>query len=264
MGLPAAGRRRARGGGRADGARAAHRPGRRARARVAVALLIEALIEQGEVEAAERELRGAAGSATPSRPGWRSTTCSRRGACCASPRAGPGRGSTTTTVRWRDELWNGANPMASRWRSRASQRSPRWAGSRMAREDLERARHWGAASGIGVALPCPVALTEGGDASVGRLREAADVLAGSPARLEHARALTDLGAAMGARTAGGAGRAPGQARSRSALRRGRARRARARSCAPAGGRASDPRARERSSLTVSEQRVASSPPRGEN
>ncbi len=29
-----------------------------------------------------------------------------------------------------------------------------------------------------------------------RLREAADVLAGSPARLEHARALVDLGAAL--------------------------------------------------------------------
>jgi hypothetical protein len=65
----------------------------------------------------------------------------------------------------------------------------------MARDDLWRTRRWGAASGIGVALRA-AALVEGDAGSVGRLREAAAVLVGSPARLEYARALTDLGAAL--------------------------------------------------------------------
>ena len=39
-------------------------------------------------------------------------------------------------------------------------------------------------------------LVEGGTAGIGLLREAVEVLAGSQARLEHARALVDLGAAL--------------------------------------------------------------------
>jgi DNA-binding CsgD family transcriptional regulator len=65
----------------------------------------------------------------------------------------------------------------------------------MALDDLKRARRWGAASGIGVALRA-AGLAERGAASVDRLREAANVLERSPARLEHARALTDLGAGL--------------------------------------------------------------------
>ena len=67
----------------------------------------------------------------------------------------------------------------------------------MALEDLERARRWGAASGIGVALRAS-ALVADGPASMDLVRQAAAVLAESPARLEHARALTDLGCLVGA------------------------------------------------------------------
>ncbi len=127
----------------------------------------------------------------------------------------------------------------------------------MAREDLELARRWGAASGIGVALRA-VALTEGGGASVERMREAAAVLAGSPARLEHARALTDLGAALrranrrrearaalqdGLDLAGRCGAGALVERARTELR-------------AAGGRVSDPEGTGAEQLTVSERRVA--------
>jgi DNA-binding CsgD family transcriptional regulator len=127
----------------------------------------------------------------------------------------------------------------------------------MALDDLERARRWGAASGVGVALRA-VALVAGDGDPVGRLREASDVLAGSPARLEHARALTDLGAALR--------RANRRREARGALRDGLAlaERCGARALAErgrtelraAGGRARDPAGGGVLRLTASERRVA--------
>ena len=127
----------------------------------------------------------------------------------------------------------------------------------MARDDLRRARRWGAASGIGVALR-GAALTGGGPASVGRLRQAVTVLEGSPARLEHARALTDLGAALR--------RGNRRAEARGALQDGLdlAERCGARALAQrartelraAGGRPSPPQGGKGQQLTVSERRIA--------
>jgi DNA-binding CsgD family transcriptional regulator len=127
----------------------------------------------------------------------------------------------------------------------------------MALEDLERARRWGASAGIGVALRA-VGLVEGGPASVGRLREAADMLARSPAQLEHARALVDLGAALR--------RANRRAEARDWLQQGLdlARRCGAGALAErartelraAGGRSSEPHGTGVDQLTVSERRVA--------
>jgi DNA-binding CsgD family transcriptional regulator len=161
----------------------------------------------------------------------------------------------------RDELWGGANPLASRWRSQAALalaatgHAP--GARRLAAEDLERARRWGAASGIGIALRA-VALVEGGEASVDRLREAVAVLEDSPARLEHARVLTDLGAALR--------RSGRRAEARPPLERaieladrcgGRALAGRARTeLQAAGGWSSDPHATGVKQLTVSERRVA--------
>ncbi len=127
----------------------------------------------------------------------------------------------------------------------------------MAADDLARARRRGAASGIGIALHA-VALLEEGGPSPDPLREAVDVLASSPARLEHARALTDLGAAVR--------RANRRAESRTALEeairlaeRGGAHRVakRARSeLRAAGGRPTDVRGAGVEQLTASEYRVA--------
>jgi tetratricopeptide (TPR) repeat protein len=65
----------------------------------------------------------------------------------------------------------------------------------LADEELALARRWGDPHGIGASLRV-LGLVEGGEAGVGLLREAVEVLAGSEARLEHARALVDLGAAL--------------------------------------------------------------------
>jgi DNA-binding CsgD family transcriptional regulator len=126
----------------------------------------------------------------------------------------------------------------------------------LAHDDLERARRWGASSGIGVALRA-TALVES-TAPIDRLREAVMALERSPARLEHARALTDLGAALrranrrseargelrdGLELAGRCGAGALVERARTELR-------------AAGGQVSDPRGTGVQQLTVSERRVA--------
>jgi DNA-binding CsgD family transcriptional regulator len=65
----------------------------------------------------------------------------------------------------------------------------------LADEELALARQWGDPIAIGASLRV-LGLVEGGTAGIGLLREAVDVLAGSQARLEHARAIVDLGAAL--------------------------------------------------------------------
>jgi DNA-binding CsgD family transcriptional regulator len=165
----------------------------------ALGVLIEALIEAGEVLAAETALRtsGLGDNIAPDLA--TNALVEARGLLrLAQGRTRQGLDDLLEFGR-RDELCGSANPLASRWRSRACMAvaalGDRDTALRMAHDDLERARCWGAASGIGIALRA-TGLLEGGPASVGRLREAAEVLERSPARLEQARALTDLGAAL--------------------------------------------------------------------
>ena len=65
----------------------------------------------------------------------------------------------------------------------------------LADEELALARQWGDPYAIGAALRV-LGLVEGGEAGIAVLREAVELLAGSEARLEHAHALVDLGAAL--------------------------------------------------------------------
>lgn len=65
----------------------------------------------------------------------------------------------------------------------------------IAREGVEIARAWGAEWPLGTAFRA-AGLVEGGGAGIALLREAEELLAPSPARLEHARVLVDLGAAL--------------------------------------------------------------------
>jgi DNA-binding CsgD family transcriptional regulator len=65
----------------------------------------------------------------------------------------------------------------------------------LAREETELARAWGAPRTLGRALRV-LGLIEGGSEGVALIREAVAVLERSPARLEHAYALADLGAAL--------------------------------------------------------------------
>ncbi len=66
---------------------------------------------------------------------------------------------------------------------------------RLAAEELELARTWGAPRALGAALRA-AGLVAGGKNGLTLLEEAVEVLADSPARLEHAKARTELGAAL--------------------------------------------------------------------
>jgi class 3 adenylate cyclase/DNA-binding CsgD family transcriptional regulator len=91
------------------------------------------------------------------------------------------------------------NPIAIRWRAplalMLAARGDRDRALALAREDLERAELFEGPVAIGVAkVACGVAT--GGEDGVALLREAVSVLAGTEARLEHARALVELGALL--------------------------------------------------------------------
>jgi DNA-binding CsgD family transcriptional regulator len=91
------------------------------------------------------------------------------------------------------------NPSAVPWRSWATEGLRLLDRNEEARaladEELALARRWGDPYAIGACLRVR-GLVEGGEAGIGLLREAVEVLAGSQARLEHARVLVDLGAAL--------------------------------------------------------------------
>jgi DNA-binding CsgD family transcriptional regulator/tetratricopeptide (TPR) repeat protein len=230
-------------------------------ARIVLGHLIEALIETGELDAAEQALRDSRiGEEIP--PGL-STNDLLAGRGRLHLAQGRPHASLEDLIEFgrRNELWGLANPLASRWRSHASLALAAMGDGeearRLAHDDLERARRWGAASGIGVALRA-TALVDGSEDSVDRLRQAVEALEGSPAQLEHARALVDLGAALR--------RANQRAEARGVLHGGvelavtcgaRALVDRAQTeLRAAGGRSSDPESTGPAQLTASERRVA--------
>ena len=231
-----------------------------------LALLIEALIERDEAEAAERAV-AESGLCPDMRPGLTNNFLSEALALLDLARGRIAEGvEGLVEFGRRDELWGGASPLASRWRSKAAlglaALGDADAASRMAAEDLEWAERWGAASGIGIALRA-VGLTEGGEAGIQRLRQAAETLERSPARLEQARATTDLGAAL--RRANRRSEARGALRGALELAErcgGRALAARTRTeLRAAGGPTSDPGARGSSSSPSPSAAWRTSPPR---
>jgi ATP/maltotriose-dependent transcriptional regulator MalT len=235
--------------------------------RFAMALLIEALIENADIEGAARELRdsGLDGEIPPGLA--HNNLLEARGVLRLA--RNDARGALDDFVEFgrRDELWSAANPLASRWRCRASHAlivlGDTERARDMAAEELTRAKRWGAASGVGMALRA-AALVETGPASIDLLRESAQTLARSPAKLEHARSLAELGAALR--------RANRRADARNDLRNALAI---ARACGAgalagrvdtelraAGGRSSDIEGNGLERLTVSERRVAELAARG--
>ena len=93
----------------------------------------------------------------------------------------------------------GRNPAFLSWRSQAAlalrQLGDDAEARRLAVEEVELAQRWGAGGALGHALRV-AGLAEGGQCGLDLLRQAVDVLEGSPAVLVRAEALTDFGAAL--------------------------------------------------------------------
>jgi DNA-binding CsgD family transcriptional regulator len=91
------------------------------------------------------------------------------------------------------------NPAFAPWRSQAALALHALGRTQeacnLAEEELELARLWGAPRTIGISMRA-LGLVQGGRAGEELLRDAVAVLTDSPARLEHARTLIDLGAAL--------------------------------------------------------------------
>ena len=161
----------------------------------------------------------------------------------------------------REELWRALNPAVVPWRSSAALAlhavGDTVEARRLAREEVDRARRFGAARALGVSLRVS-GLMEGGAAGIALLEEAVRVLEHSPAPLERARAGIDLGAALRRAKQWGAARPPLQAGLDVAERCGApvlASRARE-ELAAAGVRAPRERTAGAHALTASELRVA--------
>ena len=95
--------------------------------------------------------------------------------------------------------WGARNPAIYPWRSGAALAALRLGerdeARRLAAEELDDARTWGAPRPVGLARRTQ-GLIEGGDAGIELLRDAVNELERSPSPVEQARALIDLGAAL--------------------------------------------------------------------
>jgi DNA-binding CsgD family transcriptional regulator len=102
-------------------------------------------------------------------------------------------------IRDRETGRRAGNPASLPWRSQAASAllmiGDREQANVLAEDEAVLARGFGAPRAIGIALRVSGLATKGSD-GIARLREAVEVLSDSGARLEHARALTDLGAAI--------------------------------------------------------------------
>lgn len=161
---------------------------------LAAGQLAEIMVERGNVRGASEELRRA-GLEQAEREELLSLPVYARGIVRVA-RGEPELG--------RDDLLGAGGripepPSVLPWRSRAALAhlalGEREAAQRLVADELELARAFGAPRALGIALRA-AGLVEGGDEGLELLRAAVSVLEDSPARLEHARALTDLGAAL--------------------------------------------------------------------
>ena len=168
-------------------------------AAVALAALLETLAERGEFEAAEaadERYRLAEQFPTTMQAGWliaargRLRLAERRPAAALDDLLAAGdlfarlRISTPSIAPWRSDAALAHLALGAQAEARA-----------LAAEEVTLAQAFNGPRTLGVALRA-AGLTDGGRRGIELLRQAVRVLEGSGARLEHARAMADLGAAL--------------------------------------------------------------------
>lgn len=163
-----------------------------------LAFLVDALIERGALNEAERIVEDAPLEAHEGR--WDALIFrGSRGRLRLA--LGDARGALDDLLHCGHQLVQGGavNPALMAWRSSAALAHLALGSSddarRLAEEELELARSFGAARAVGIALRS-LGLAVGSRTGIEFLEESVEVLGGSGARLEHARSLCDLGAAL--------------------------------------------------------------------
>jgi DNA-binding CsgD family transcriptional regulator len=166
---------------------------------IGTAFLVYALIERGAVEAARAELtaRDLTGELGPTWP----FNVIRYARGCLRAAEGDHAAAIEDLLRAGElaEQWGIRNPAMMPWRSAAalslSARGDDQRARQLCAEEIELARRWGAGRALGVGLRA-AGLVEGGQPGIMLLRQAIGILRGTPAPLELARALIDLGSAL--------------------------------------------------------------------
>jgi ATP/maltotriose-dependent transcriptional regulator MalT len=160
---------------------------------------VDILRERGELDRAQEllERAGLAGELPP--VGWIATALESRGRLRLA--AGDPTGALRDLLEAGERVadWRATNPAVVPWRSSAALAhlalGDRDAAATLADEEVAASEAFGAPRAHGIALRAR-ALCADGDEQISRLGTAVDVLARSEARLEQARAIVDLGAAL--------------------------------------------------------------------
>jgi DNA-binding CsgD family transcriptional regulator len=163
------------------------------------AFLADALAARGDLVTAHDLLRPDIGAEEmPDYIGWNYLLYSRGGVRTALGDAHQGLDDLLACGD-RQARWQTSNPAVIPWRSAAALAHAalgrREQARHLADEELSSARRFAAGRALGIALRT-AGLVAGGEKGSELIREAVDVLQRSPAKLELARALTDLGAAL--------------------------------------------------------------------
>ena len=168
-------------------------------ARHAAAFLADSLMEQGRLDEAAAVLAGAwPGEAPPGSTRLLFLGDSARRLRLLRGDLAGGLEEMLEAGRLFEEVGS-RNPAFIAWRSPAAlallQLGRRDEACPLAEEEVELARTWGAPRALGASLRA-AGLVEGGEHGVALLEEAVEVLGGSTAKLEHAKARMELGAAL--------------------------------------------------------------------
>ena len=170
-----------------------------ATAPLSAGLLVEALVEQGELDEADKLLVDAGvGGEVPDVAIFNLPLYARGRLRIARGERASGVADVTTAGR-REERVGGRSPGGIPWRSTAAEAliggGDREAARALAEEELELAWGLGSRRAIGIALRA-VGLTRDGDDAIELLEESLEQLSGCEARLERARTEVALGAAL--------------------------------------------------------------------